>query len=120
MAGHTSYEMAEQRLARRYTMTTIHGVQSLLQDIHHLRSSRFYGADTSYISHILVDFELLIKRSNLTDKQSEALFTMYENDITQHETATIMGISQQAVSKHLDNAIRKIVLKAKEDERSNV
>lgn len=118
MTGHTSYEMAEQRLAKKYPLHTVHGVQKLLMDIHHLRSARFFGSDTSYISNILVDFERLVEKSNLTKKQSEALFTMYENDFTQAETAEMMGISQQAVSKHIDNAIRKIVLAAKEEEKN--
>lgn len=120
MAGHTSYEMAESRLSRKYALHTKKGVESLLTDIHHLRASRFYGSDTSYISNLLVDFELLLKRSQLTDKQSEALFTRYEQDLTQQETAKTMGISQQAVSKHLENAVSKIVIRAKEERKQYV
>jgi predicted DNA-binding protein YlxM (UPF0122 family) len=120
MAGHTSYEMAEARLSRKYALHTKKGVESLLMDIHHLRSSRFYGSDTSYISNLLVDFELLLGRSKLTKKQSEALFIKFERDMTQQETASLMGITQQAVSKHIDNAVRKIVIKAKEERKQYV
>lgn len=119
MSGHISYDIAEQRLLKKYPLHTKHGVEAILKDIHHLRASRFFGADTSYISNMLCDFEILVDRSHLTPKQSEALLTMYENDFTQSETAEAMGISQQAVSKHLDNAIRKIVIKAKEERKKH-
>ena len=114
--SHGDYNNAQTALERRYDLKTVYGVNSLLRDIHKLREARFSGTDTTTISNILVDFELTIKRAGLTEKQEEALFLLFENDFTQAEVSKVLGISQQAVSKHIDNAIKKIVVKAKEEE----
>lgn len=118
--SHVDSNSYETKLDQRYKLTTLFGVANLLRDIHTLRSQRFQGTDTTYLSCTLIDFERLLISANLTARQREALFLVYESGFSQNETAIIMGITQQAVSKHLDNAIAKIVIRAKEEENKNV
>lgn len=113
------FTATEKKLLGRYPITTQFGVNNILRDIHDLREKRFAGTDTTFLSCILIDFERMVNRVPLTKKQREALYYHYELDMTQKEVAEQMGISQQGVSKHIDNAIAKIVVFAKEEEINN-
>lgn len=114
--SHGDYTMHEKKLLDRYDVTKTFGVQNLFHDIHDLRENRFAGTDTTFLSCILIDFERLIGKARLTRRQQEAIVLHYELGFTQLEVARAMNVSQQAVSKHVDNAIRKIVIMAKEEE----
>ncbi|UKL30048.1 helix-turn-helix domain-containing protein [Bacillus phage PK2] len=113
--AHGDYNAFEKKLLQKYQLTKVFGVTNLLKDIHDLREQRFKGTDTTFLSCVLIDFERLQERARLTKRQQEALWYHYELDLTQSEVAEQMGISQQAVSKHIDNAIAKIVIVAKEE-----
>lgn len=114
--AHGDYTVMDKILHSRYPITKVFGVSNVLQDIHYLREQRFRGTDTTLLSCILIDFERVLEKSKLTERQRQALYYHYELDYTQTEVAEVMGISQQAVSKHIDNAIAKIVIAAKEGE----
>jgi DNA-directed RNA polymerase specialized sigma subunit len=114
--AHGDYSASERKLLQKYPLTKVYGVTNLLKDIHSLREQRFQGTDTTFLSCILIDFERLQENANLTQRQREALYFAYELDLTQSEAAEAMNISQQAVSKHIDNAIAKIVIVAKEED----
>ncbi|MEH7116948.1 sigma factor-like helix-turn-helix DNA-binding protein [Neobacillus vireti] len=114
--AHSDFTVMEKLLSTRYPITKIFGVTNLLKDIHTLREQRFQGTDTTLLSCILIDFERLIEKARLTIRQQEALFLHFELDFTQAEVAEVMDVSQQAVSKHIDNAIAKIVIVAKEED----
>jgi RNA polymerase sigma factor (sigma-70 family) len=116
--AHADMVSMEKLLVTRYPMSKIFGVTNLLKDIHTLREQRFQGTDTTLLSCILIDFESLVEKARLTDRQREALYFHYELDLTQAEVAEVMEVSQQAVSKHIDNAIAKIVIVAKEEENN--
>jgi len=114
--AHGDYLSTERRLAQRYSLTTVFGVTNLLQDIHYLREKRYQGTDTTFLSCVLIDFERVVAKARLTQRQQETVFYHFEKDFMQGEIAEILGISQQAVSKHIDNAIAKIVIAAREEE----
>jgi predicted DNA-binding protein (UPF0251 family) len=114
--AHSDYNATEKKLLSKYPLTKVFGVTNLLRDIHDLRENRFQGTDTTFLSCMLIDFERLIEKARLTERQAQALYYHYELDFTQAETSQAMGISQQAVSKHIDNAIAKIVIVAKEED----
>ncbi|MGG3561613.1 sigma factor-like helix-turn-helix DNA-binding protein [Neobacillus rhizosphaerae] len=114
--AHSDFTAMERLLSTRYPITKIFGVTNVLKDIHTLREQRFQGTDTTLLSCILIDFERLMEKARLTERQKQALFYHYELDLTQQEVAEVMNVSQQAVSKHIDNAIAKIVIVAKEEE----
>lgn len=114
--AHSDVSSAEKFMDNRYKLTKVFGVTNLLKDIHTLREHRFVGTDTTYLSCTLIDFERVVEKTSITEKQKQALFLHYENDMTQGEVAEAMGITQQAVSKHIDSAIAKIVATAKEED----
>jgi DNA-directed RNA polymerase specialized sigma subunit len=114
--AHGEFSAHEKKLLQKYQLTKVFGVTNLLKDIHDLREQRFKGTDTTFLSCILIDFERLQNRARLTQRQQEALWFHFEEDLTQSEVAENMKISQQAVSKHIDNAIAKIVIVAKEED----
>lgn len=115
--AHGDYSAHEKKLLEKYQIDKVFGVTNLLRDLHALREQRFQGTDTTFLSCLLIDFEILQTRARLTERQVEALFYHFEMDLTQSEVAEEMGISQQAVSKHIDNAIMKIVKVAKEEDK---
>lgn len=117
--AHVDYSSTEKQLLSRYTLTKVFGVANMLKDIHTLREQRFQGTDSTFLSCMLVDFENLYLKAKLTERQAEALFLHFEEDKTQSEVAKEMNITQQAVSKHVDTAIAKIVIVAKEEEARN-
>lgn len=117
--AHGAYVEYERKLLLKYDITKVFGVTNLFKDIHDLREHRFKGTDTTLLSCILIDFERIQQKSRLTDRQKKALYHHFEEDLTQAEVAEKMGITQQAVSKHIDNAIAKIVIAAKEEENKN-
>jgi DNA-directed RNA polymerase specialized sigma subunit len=114
--AHGDFSASERKLIQKYQLTKVYGVTNLFKDIHSLREQRFQGTDTTFLSCILIDFERLQVKAGLTERQQEALYFAYELDLTQSEVAEAMNISQQAVSKHIDNAIARIVSVAKEEE----
>jgi RNA polymerase sigma factor (sigma-70 family) len=57
---------------------------------------------------LLVDLRKAIEMAGLTGRQSEALRLVYEEDLTQEEAGKRMGVSQQAVDQHVNNAIEAI------------
>lgn len=57
---------------------------------------------------ILLDLEVLIRKSKFTVKQLNVL-KLWRNDKTQEEIAIILGISQQMVNKYIDSCVEKIV-----------
>ena len=114
--AHGDYNAYEKKIIQKYQLTKVFGVTSLLTDIHDLREQRFRGTDTTFLSCVLMDFERILQSVRLTERQAQALWFRYELDLSQGEIAELMGISQQAVSKHIDNAVAKIVIKAKEEE----
>lgn len=117
--AHGDYNAQQKKLLDRYDVTKTYGVQNLFQDIHDLREKRFAGTDTTFLSCLLIDFERLVKKARLTQRQSDAVFYHFELDLSQSDVAEIMGVSQQAVSKHVDTAIRKIVIEAKQEGGAN-
>ena len=114
--AHGDYDSTQKKLLSKYPLTKVYGVSSFLEDIHHLREQRFRGTDTTFLSGLLIDFEKIQGKAGLTERQLQALWYRFELDLFQTDVAEIMGISQQAVSKHIDNAIAKIVIVAKEEE----
>jgi predicted DNA binding protein len=116
--AHGDFSAYEKKLLQKYPLTKVFGVTNILRDIHDLREQRFQGTDTTFLSCVLIDFERLMGKARLTQRQQEALWFHFEKDLTQAEVAEQMGISQQAISKHIDNAIAKIVIVAKEEENN--
>lgn len=114
--SHADYGSVERKLISKYNLQKPQGVTNLFEDIHKLREQRFRGTDTTLLSSLLVDLERLHVKSELTERQLQAIWYKYELDLPQGDVAEIMGISQQAVSKHLNRAIARMVIVAKEEE----
>lgn len=97
--GARSYEV-------KYALNSAAGVKALLRDRHRIGSARFRG-DTA-ASDILIDLHSAIYNAGLTERQTEAIAWVYGADITQKDTAEIMGITRQAVALLADEAAGKI------------
>lgn len=65
---------------------------------------------TGSIPHVemLIDIDLMLKEAKLTDRQLEVVQYHYFEQMTQEETAEMMGITQQTVLDHI-GAIKKKV-----------
>jgi len=46
--------------------------------------------------------------AQLTDRQAEALYYVFERDMTQVKAAELMGVRREAVKRHVDVALAKI------------
>lgn len=84
------------------------GVASLLRDIHRLRERRFHAGDYAACD-ILADLQTAITNANLTNRQRESLYYVYELDLTQKDAGERMGgIGNDAVSHCLKGAVQRI------------
>ncbi|MFT4413210.1 sigma factor-like helix-turn-helix DNA-binding protein [Fredinandcohnia humi] len=97
----------EKRLEDEFPLDRDFGIYALLSNIHHIREMRFSRGDLD-ASILLLDFEDSMNKTNLTLRQQQTIYLFFEKDLTQQEVAEILQISQQAVSEHLNNAIRRI------------
>jgi RNA polymerase sigma factor (sigma-70 family) len=97
----------ERSLDQRYpALDNPAGLRILLSDYHALLNRQYQG-DYSAVD-ILVDLRKAIAMAQLTGRQSEALRLVYEEDLTQEEAGKRVGIAQQAVEQHVNNAIEAI------------
>lgn len=115
MISHTSSNEFESKLMERYNLLKPCGVMNMLQDYYDLKSWCYSDSDTSLVSCMLLDFENILHNVTLTDRQNEIIALHFKKGLTQTEVAEKLGISQQAVSKHVENALIKISKKAEEE-----
>jgi DNA-directed RNA polymerase specialized sigma24 family protein len=78
----------------------------LLSDLQALINRQYMGDYDAVI--LLTDLRKAIAMAKLTGRQSEALRLVYEEDLTQEEAGKRMGIRQDVVSYHVDNAVEAI------------
>jgi predicted DNA binding protein len=96
----------ERELDVKYPLDSEYGVYALLDELHHIREMRRNGDFDAAI--LLLDFFDSVKKAGLTERQKDALYFVYEQDMPQLIAGKIMGITQQAVSYHVMEAVRKI------------
>jgi RNA polymerase sigma factor (sigma-70 family) len=97
----------ERSLDAKYpALDTSSNLRILLSDYQSLKVRQFQG-DYSAVD-ILIDLYRAIEMAQLTGRQSEAIRLVYEEDLTQEEAGKRMGIAQQAVEQHVNNAIEAI------------
>jgi DNA-directed RNA polymerase specialized sigma24 family protein len=82
-------------------------VASLLKDIHRLRERRFHAGDYAACD-ILADLQTAINRAGLTNRQRQALYWVYEEDLTQKDAAVQMGVTREAVTQLIGGAVERI------------
>lgn len=97
----------EKRWNDNYPLDKPYGVYALFSNIHYIREMRFLKGDFDACI-LLIDLDIAIAEADLTKRQREVLYWVFEKDLTQQEVAAKLGISQQAVSDHINSAIRKI------------
>jgi len=95
------------RLEDTYPIDTPKGVHALLSNIHYIREGRFTRGDYD-ASILLIDFEQSLEEAKLTARQRLIIDMMFEQDMYQEEAANILGISQQAVSDHINALVRRV------------
>jgi predicted XRE-type DNA-binding protein len=91
----------------KYALDSAGGVKRLMTDLHRLRSARFERGDYA-ASDILLDLDNAIIAANLTVRQRQAVYYLYEEDYGQGEVAEILGIDQSNVSRAADRALEWI------------
>jgi RNA polymerase sigma factor (sigma-70 family) len=58
--------------------------------------------------NMLIDFMDSVENSNLTERQRQVLNLVFMQDLRQQDVAEMLNVSQQAVSDHISNAVKKI------------
>ncbi|WPS88823.1 sigma factor-like helix-turn-helix DNA-binding protein [Brevibacillus halotolerans] len=100
-------EKGHRNLSVRYALNDRDGVHAILRDIHHLRSSRFERGDYAACD-VLIDLAEAIERAGLTDREREALYYVYEQDMTAREVARIIGISERRAGMLIDSGLGRV------------
>lgn len=98
--GHRKYTV-------KYALNDKEGVAALLRDMHRLRERRYMSGDFSACD-IVLDLQLAVDNARLTKRQREALYYVYERDLTQRDAGERMSIGQDVVSGHVALACEKI------------
>lgn len=78
----------------------------LLGDYHALVERQYAGDYDAVV--ILVDLATAIERAGLTDRQREALALVYEDDLSQVDTADRLGVSKQTVNRLVSVGLAKV------------
>lgn len=97
----------ERALEAKYpALDNADGVRILLGDYHALVSRRYAGDYDACV--ILADLETARAKAQLTERQADALYYVFERDLTQVRTAELMGVSKQTVNRLVNVALTKI------------
>jgi RNA polymerase sigma factor (sigma-70 family) len=97
----------ERSLEEKYpALDSPQNLRILLSDYHALVNRQYMGDYDAVV--LLVDLRKAIEMAQLTDRQGQALRLVYEEDLTQEEAGKRLGVSQQAVEQHVNNAIEAI------------
>jgi DNA-directed RNA polymerase specialized sigma24 family protein len=103
----------ERSLDQRYpALDTPQNLRILLSDYHALVNRQYMGDYDAVV--LLADLATAIAMAGLTERQSEALRLVYEEDLTQEEAGKRLtgpnglGIRQDVVSYHVDRAVEAV------------
>lgn len=91
----------------KYALDNADGVKRLMTDLHWLRSARFERGDYA-ASDILIDLDSAIIAANLTVRQRQAVYYVYEEDMRQVDAAKAMGCAQKNVSEAVERSLESI------------
>jgi DNA-directed RNA polymerase specialized sigma24 family protein len=97
----------ERSLEEKYpALDSPQNLRILLSDYHALVNRQYMGDYDAVV--LLADLQKAVKMAQLTGRQSEALRLVYEEDLTQEEAGKRMGIRQDVVSYHVENAVEAV------------
>lgn len=88
-------------------LDSVDGVYAVLQNLHAIRTYSESQSDY-YATDILADIELAIQNVKLSKRQREILDLVFEQELTQCEASEVLGISQQAVSQHINTIVQRV------------
>jgi hypothetical protein len=81
-------------------------IKQLLTQYHALSDRRYIGDYDA--ACILLDLNGAIERAGLTNRQREALYYVYIEDLTQKDAGKRMGMARRNVGLYADTAVEKI------------
>lgn len=85
---------------------TKESVQNILEHFFHFLHSMENGNTDAVV--LIVDVKEATKKANLTDQQKRVYYYRFLQEYTEKEVAEKMGLTQQAVSCHIDLIVTKI------------
>lgn len=103
----TDLSARERALEESYpALNTTAGIKRLLGEMNALVNRQYQGDYDAVV--LLTDLQTAIEAAKLTDRQSEALRLVYEEDLTQEEAARRAGVARSTLVGHVDDAVKKI------------
>ena len=84
----------------------LNAIKYLLLNLHKLEKAAYAGNQTAHC--ILMDMQIAMESEKLTDKQREVLYQKYIIGNNNVKIAEIMGVTENAIRKHLAGAIKRI------------
>ena len=85
---------------------SLKSVRRILEHFYHFKKVMENGNTDAII--LVVDIKLATKKANLTAQQKKIYYYRFLLEYTQEEVAEVVGITQQAVSSHIDLIVTKI------------
>lgn len=96
----------ERMYEQQFPLHTYDGVKAFYENITYIKSQRYKGdLDASVL---LLDFEEIVATAPLTKREQEVMYYRFERELTQKETAKVLGLSIRAVATYTRRAIFKI------------
>lgn len=97
----------ERALEESYpALNTTAGIKRMLGEMNALVNRQYQGDYDAVV--LLTDLQTAIEAAKLTDRQSEALRLVYEEDLTQEEAARQAGVAKQTLNGFISVAVEKI------------
>jgi DNA-directed RNA polymerase specialized sigma24 family protein len=84
----------------------LNAIKYLLLNIYKLEKAAYAGNQTAHC--ILMDIQIAMTHENLTEKQRETIYQKYVVGHNNVKIAEIMGVTENAIRKHLAGAIKRI------------
>jgi DNA-directed RNA polymerase specialized sigma24 family protein len=82
-------------------------IKYLLLNIQKLEKQSYAGNQTAHC--ILMDIQIAMTHEKLTEKQREAIYQKYVVGHNNVKIAEIMGVTENAIRKHLQGAIKRMI-----------
>jgi predicted DNA-binding protein YlxM (UPF0122 family) len=94
-------------LESKYPMNTREGVITFLENYNHIKSSMYFQGDYNALI-MLVDFEIALLDSKLTERELFVLIEVFIKDIKRVDVAEKLGVTKQTIQTLITRATEKI------------
>lgn len=97
----------ERKLDVMFPMHTREGIETFLENYNYIYQLIFYAGDYDALI-MIIDFQEALVDCGLTEKERNALYLVFIQDMKRVDVAKMFGVTKQTVQKWLERATEKL------------